>query len=211
MSCERASELSDPADIAPDDPHLAECAECRAQLAALGRIARAMRDVGAGARRAPDHLDRVWSALDRPKPWPRRRTTVIAAAGGLLAMAAGLVIWLRRPEAPPRFSVEMIDGHGAAIRGDAHLGDRLRIRARAEGMVTVRVYRNDRELLLECPRMCAHEAGSFVGDVALDAIARYQVVWISGAALPAPHTPDDDIAAASASNAHSELRELEVR
>lgn len=211
MTCDRARLLVDPDDVDHADPHVAACADCQAQLAALRRIARAMRDVGASSRRRPDHLERVWTALDRTSRPRRARSTIVATGAVLLAAAAVVALWLRRPAPPPRFEVSVISGSGAAIRGDAHLGDRVRIRARAEDAITVRVYRNDRHLLLDCPRMCRREGGSYVGEVPLDAVARYQVAWIRGTVPPATGSLDGDIAAATAAGAQHELRELEVR
>ncbi len=211
MTCERAAQIVDPDDIDPSDPHVIACDACQAQLAALRRIVHAMRDAGASRQRAPDHLDRVWAAIDRRPATSRRpRIAIVAATAGVLAAAAVLLLWLRRPAAPPQFAVDVLDGKSAPIRGDAHLGDRLRVRARAGASITVRVYRNDRELLLECPRMCRREHGADVGEVTLDAVARYQVLWFGGA-VSAARSPDEDIAAATAAGARFELRELEVR
>jgi hypothetical protein len=220
VSCERAVLLADADEVDPNDPHVAGCADCQAQLAAMRRIARAMRDIGSDARRAPDHLERVWATLDREvgthlshTSRTRRKTMIgVGAAAGILAMAAGTLLWLRRPAPAPRFAVDVINSsEGAAIRGDAHLNDRLRVRARADRAVTVRVYRNDSELLLECPRACRREGDTLVGDVALDAIARYQVLWIEGATPPPATTLDADIASVTAAGARYDLRELEVR
>jgi hypothetical protein len=203
VSCDRAAAIADPDEV--DADHLAGCADCQAQLAAMRRIAHAMREVGASAKRRPDHLARVWAAVDKPprRRWlPRSGAGMITAGGVLVAAAAVLVLWLRRPEPPPRFAIDVVAGNGTAIRGDAKLGDRLRIRAR-EG--AVRVYVNDRRLVLECPRMCQHQ------ELVLDAIARYQVLWIDGPAPAPTGSIDGDIAAASAAGARHELRELEVR
>ena len=207
MTCERARQIADPGEIDPDDPHVKDCTDCQAQLAALGRITHAMRDVGVRSRRAPDHLARVWAAVDRR---PARRWLPIAGAGTVLvAAAAALVLWLRRPE-PQRLAIDVIAGDGAATRGDARVGDRLRIRAREGDAIGVRVYRNDRHLVLECPRMCVRDDGSMRGELVLE-IARYQVLWLDGPAPPPTGSVDGDIAAATAAGARHELRELEVR
>lgn len=222
MSCERAARLVDPGEVDLGDPHVAACADCQAELDAVRRIAGAIRHVGNDARRAPDHLERVWATLDRHAgssrssaaraSRTRSRLVVAGAAAGVLALAAGVLLWLRAPAPAPRFAIDVIDGdEGAAIRGDAHLGDHLRVRAQAGKAVTVRVYRNDRELLLECPRSCRRDGDSFVGQVTLDGVARYQVLWIAGTAPPAATTLDADIAAVTAAGAQYELREVDVR
>jgi hypothetical protein len=207
VSCERARLIVDPLELDPGDAHVQGCADCQAQLAALRRITHAMRDVGARSRRAPDHLARVWAAVEQR---PARNWLPIAGAGTVLvAAAAALVLWLRKPD-PPQLAIDVIAGDGAAIRGDARVGDRLRIRARDGDAIHVRVYRNDRHLVLECPRMCTRDDGSMRGELVLE-IARYQVLWLDGPTAPPTGSVDGDIAAATQAGARHELRELEVR
>jgi hypothetical protein len=140
----------------------------------------------------------------RPGRWLR-----FAAPAVGLAAAAALIWWLRGGEPAPRFAVEVVSQHAVAIRGDARLGDRLRVRARVGAAVWI--YRNDRELLLACPRDCARDGDALIGEIALDAIARYQIVWLSTASAPAPGGElERDVAAASAAGATHELREIAV-
>ncbi len=219
--------------------HLDRCADCGPRLAEYERIARAMREIGAAHQRRPDHLARLWARIDERKriagwgprglrPWggaeprgidapPARRPgrwPWLAAPALGLAAAVALIWWLRGGEpAPgepaPRFAVEVVSQHAVAVRGDARLGDRLRVRARAGAAVWI--YRNDRELLLACPRDCARDGDALIGEVALDAIARYQIVWLSTASAPAPGGElERDVAAASAAGATHELREIVV-
>ncbi len=194
--------------------HLDRCADCGPRLAEYERIARAMREIGAAHQRRPDHLARLWATIDaRPARRPGRWPWLAAPALGLAA-AVALIWWLRGGEpAPgepaPRFAVEVVSQHAVAVRGDARLGDRLRVRARAGAAVWI--YRNDRELLLACPRDCARDGDALIGEVALDAIARYQIVWLSTASAPAPGGElERDVAAASAAGATHELREIVV-
>ena len=59
--------------------------------------------------------------------------------------------------------------------------------------------------------MCRAMANAVTGEVTLDAIARYQIVWLSAASVPAPGGDlESDIAAATAAGASHELRELVV-
>ena len=198
--------IVDPDDV--DPAHVAGCADCQAQLAAVRRITHAMREVGAHANRKPDHLSRVWAAVGQP---PRRRRLPIAGAGTVLvAAAAALVFWLRRPEPPPRFDVVVVAGNGEPIRGAAKLGDTLRVRARQGNAISVRVYANDRHLVLECPRMCRSSDGAMIGEVVLE-LANYQVLWIDGPAPSPTGSIDGDIAAAKAAGAQHEMIELEIR
>ena len=204
MSCERAAAIVDPDEV--DAAHVAGCAECQAQLAAVRRITGAMREAGAHAKRKPDHLARVWATVERP----RRNWLPYAGAGTVLvAAAAVLVFWLRRPDPAPRFDIDFVASSGEPVRGDAKLGDRMRVRAREGKAIAVRVYANDRNLVLECPRACRTSDGAMIGEITLE-IAKYQVLWIDGT-VPVTGTVDGDIAAAKAAGAKHELRELEVR
>ena len=144
------------------------------------------------------------AAARRPARWPW-----LAAPAVGLAAAIALIWWLRGGEPAPRFEVEVVSAHAVAIRGDAHLGDRLRVRARAGAAVWI--YRNDRELLLACPRDCTRDGDALIGELALDAIARYQVVWLSADGVsPGGGELERDVAAASAAGATHELREIVV-
>jgi hypothetical protein len=191
--------------------HLDRCVDCGARVAGYQRIARAMRDIGASHVRRPDHLARLWAQLDAPPMRRPGRWLRFAAPAVALAAAAALIFWLRGGEPPPRFAVEVISHGAIAIRGDAGLGDRLRVRARAGAAVWI--YRNDRELLLACPRDCERDSDALTGEVTLDAIGRYQIVWVSAASAPAPAPGGElerDVAAASAAGASHELREIVV-
>jgi hypothetical protein len=188
--------------------HIESCAECRTHRDAYQRIALAMRDAGAGHVRRSDHLARLWARTDAPSAKPSRRWPRFAAPAVGLAAAAALVWWLRA-EPPPRFAIEVVARTVVAIRGDARLGDRLRVRARVGAAVWI--YRNDHELLLVCPRDCRHDGDAVMGEIVLDAIGRYQVVWWSAASGPLPTGDlERDVAAASAAGAAHELREIAV-
>jgi hypothetical protein len=97
----------------------------------------------------------------------------------------------------------------------AHVGDRLRITAVAVAgeNVAVRVFRDDGEPLLDCPRQCQLEDGAWTGEVVLGARGSYQIVWLrSRAPLPPPaRTPSDEVTRAAQAGARYELREIAVR
>lgn len=188
--------------------HLESCAECRPRRAAYERIALAMREIGAPHVRRTDHVARLWTHLD-DAPRPKRRwLRFVAPAVGLVA-AIALIWWLGRGDPPPRFAVEVVAQDAVAFRGEAKLGDRLRVRARAGAAMWI--YRNDHDLLLVCPRDCVRDGDAVVGEVALDAIGRYQIVWLSTASGPFPGGElERDVAAATAAGAAHELREIAV-
>lgn len=223
--CPRAAEATRDHTLAAlldDAEHLERCAECRAALAGLQRLTGALVEISGSARRRPDHVARVLAASatgERAAPiipmhrsWRRR---VAAVAAPMIALAAGLVAvwWLRRdPERPtaPRFAFEIAAQHGAVLRGDASLGDLLRVSARTGAALWV--YRNDVELLLVCPRDCRRDGEALLGELPLDVIGRYQIVWLSTDHVPQPSGDlQRDIAAARAAGATHELRDLEVQ
>jgi RNA polymerase sigma-70 factor, ECF subfamily len=185
------------------------------------RIARAIREVSAGVERRPDHVARaiaagvavtpIGAAPRSSRNWARRAARI---AGPVLALAAAaaLVWWLRRDRepAPPRFAMEIVAHGRPVLRGDAQLGERLRVTARAGAAIWI--YRNDHELVLVCPRDCRRDGEQLVGELVLDAIGRYQVVWLSTEQLPLPSGDlERDVAAARAAGATHDLRDLEVR
>jgi len=142
---------------------------------------------------------------------PRRARRVGWWAGPALAFAAAvaLVWWLRPAPATPRFAVEIVALGPRTQRGDAHLGDRLRVVARAGAAIWI--YRNNRELLRVCPRDCRADGEQLRVELELDAIGRYQIVWLSSDRAPAPAGDvERDVAAARAAGAVHELRDVEV-
>lgn len=193
----------------PDEAaqHVATCQECQEQRRRYQRLLSALHAQGSDAPRRTDHVARVLAAS---RPSPVRRW---AAAGAVVALAAALALWWRlRPSESivPELAVEVIAQAGPTLRGDARLGDRLQVRARAGAAVWI--YRNDHELLLVCPRDCQQEHGVVQGEVTIDQVGSYQVVWLSPApALEATGQLEADIAAARAAGARHQLREFEVQ
>lgn len=187
--------------------HLAACQTCQEQRRRYQRVLWALRAQGSETPRRTDHVAR---ALAAARPHPTRRWLVPGAA---LALAAALALWWRlRPAEPalPEFSVEVVAQAGPALRGDAQLGDRLRVRTRPDAAVWV--YRNDRELLLVCPRDCQRRGEAVEGELTIDQVGRYQVVWLAPApAAEARGQMEADVAAARAAGARYQLREIEVQ
>lgn len=199
--------------------HLASCAGCQEQREKYRRLTGAIKEVSAGVKRRGDHVARVLAAgaaSDEVTPLRRGGWRRMAVAAPIAAMAAGLALvwWLRRDpvEPAPRFALEIVEKGGASMRGEAQLGDLLRVKARVGAAVWV--YRNDRELLLVCPRDCRRDGDGdgMVGELALDAIGHYQVVWLSTDRVPSPSGElERDVAAAVATGASRELRDVEVQ
>lgn len=191
------------------EAHLAGCARCQEQLARYRRLTGALREVSGAAKRRPDHVARVLARAPQV-PSPPRHNKMTAMP--ILALVAGVALlwWLRRdPDPPARFAMEIVEERGAVMRGDAQLGATLRVTLQPGAALWI--YRNDRELLLTCPKDCRRDGGKLVGELALDAVGSYQVVWLSTDQLPAPGGAlTGDLKAAAAAGARHELRSLEV-
>jgi anti-sigma factor RsiW len=68
------------------DEHLADCADCREELALQSRLYTAMRSGPDAAPADPQPaLQRLWQRIDAATPVPQRRTTSLPLARGLLA------------------------------------------------------------------------------------------------------------------------------
>ncbi|MEZ4360725.1 MAG: hypothetical protein R3B48_11130 [Kofleriaceae bacterium] len=217
---ERAG-LGDLLDEPPElQAHLASCERCRASRERYARLGAALAQLGEGAARRGDHVARVLATIDAvtphavtPRRWPRRVARVAAPLFALAAMAA-LVWWWRGGAgvpAPARFTMTMIAQSAKTLRGDAQLGERLEVSARAG--TALWVYRNQHELLLVCPRDCRDDGRESVyGTVQLDQVGTYQVVWVSSANATTPTGDlEADVAAARAAGALHELRELDIQ
>ena len=197
--------------------HLQTCATCLARRATYQRLLLAMRDVEVGAQRRPDHVARALAAArsqaaSAPSMPTWRRPLRVAAPLLAVAAAVALGLWLRRdpPPAPPRFSVVVVAQGKTVLRGDAQLGELLRVTARAGAAIWI--YRDDRALLLSCPRECRRQGDQLIGELVLDTIGRYQIVWLSTDRVPSPTgNLERDVAAARGVGAAHELRDLEVQ
>jgi hypothetical protein len=228
---ERLADLLDDAAPAADGAaedartHVEGCDDCRAARARYQRIARAIAELGTGAQRRSDHVARVLASADGGPaqvaaihPFQRLRRLAPVVAPLAIAAAVLLVWWLRRGPEPvaPQLAIEIVARGESTLRSgarpgsDARLGDRLRVTARAPAAIWI--YRNDRELLRVCPRDCGRDGERLVTEVDLDAIGRYQIVWLSTDQVPLPvGDVERDVAAGRAAGAVHELHELDVR
>lgn len=232
-----AALLDDEAHLAGCEDCQAALAVYRRMTAAIGELSQGARRrddhvaralaTAAAAAEAKVEKDKDEEVAIRSPHQRWRRVAGAAALMAALAAAIALGWWLRRGAGPEelaggndggavdgaagvRLAFEVVAKDGPALRGDAQLGDTLRVTAGA-GMA-LWVYRNDRELLLVCPRDCRRQGQAWIGEVALDAVGAYQLVWLSTDAVPAPSGElERDVAAARAAGATHELRDLDVR
>lgn len=208
----------------PLDDHFATCADCLAARAFYERLHGDIAVAGEGIEPPPGWQAELWAAVEERKSAGRRLRgwwlLVPAAAAVLIA------ILLLRPSAPPparlALAVEVETGTGTVRRGaEAHPGDRLRLRATTgeAGHAELRVYRNNRVLVLRCSTEppCQRRNGALEAELLLPAIGSYQSLLLTSdrALPPLPDTGaglDPDVAAALQAGARATLgTEVEAR
>ncbi len=209
----------------PLDEHFGTCPDCRQARAAYERLRDGLASLDAELEPPPHWQARTWKWIAARRV-RRRRWVPWTVVGGLAAALAALVL-LRNPNAnltAASLRVEL-EARGATRRGDeAHPGDRLRLRASIGGArhAELRVYRDDRELVLRCSAEqppCAASGGwlrdrAIQAPVELDTVGRYQPLLLVG---PRPFPGggaglDADVAAAVAGGAEVRMgRAVDVR
>ncbi|HEX9731226.1 MAG TPA: hypothetical protein VGG06_04475 [Thermoanaerobaculia bacterium] len=185
------------------DEHFAVCADCRAARAAYERLGQALAAAGAELAPPPGWTARVWARLDERRE-RRRRGWLLAPAAALAAAALAAVLWVVPSRPPPAgLRLEVAVESASGRRGlEAQPGDRLVLRAAAGGRphAELRVYRNDRELVLRCAGEppCRRRGDTLEAVVELAAPGAYQSLLLAAdAPLPPPAgTLDDDAGAA---------------
>lgn len=201
----------------PLDEHFTSCDTCREARSSYEALLGDLRELDHDAKPPPDWQDNVWRRIgthQRDRPGKRSRAAAAWRPTALAAIIAAAVLGglLLRPTEAPTLMVAIERGH-LPYRGlEAALpGDRLTIETRtARGRHTaLRVYRNEHELVAECPGSSACEtAGRRLRlTLRLEAIGRYQTVLLSS---PVPLPPavgvlDVDCGAAVEQGARIEL------
>jgi hypothetical protein len=209
----------------PLDDHFATCPDCLAERAAYERLREEIataHDGIEGIEPPPGWQAGVWAAIEKRKAARRRWRgwwlLVPAAAAALL-----IAVLLLRPPARTMtqlaLAVQIETGAGPVRRGDeAHPGDRLRLRATIGEAphAELRIYRNDRALVLRCSTgpPCRSGDGTLEAELVLPSIGSYQsLLMTSDRPLPESGTGlDADVAAAQAAGARATMGdEIEVR
>jgi hypothetical protein len=207
----------------PLDEHFATCSDCLAARAAYERLRGEIAAAGQEIEPPPGWQAGVWAAIEERRSARRRPRfgwLLLPAAAAAIVLA---FVLLRRPEPPPAqlaLAVEVEAGPGAVRRGaEAHPGDRLRLRASTAGAshAELRVYRNDRALVLRCSTEppCRRRGDVLEAAFPLPAAGSYQPLLVtSGRPLPGTGAGglDADVAAALGAGARTTLgNEIEVR
>ncbi len=184
----------------PLDPHFAECPECVAARAAYENLGRRLVALGQNEEPLVGWEQRVQRALaTQPEPRrfrPRWWVTVPASAAaiGLLVVAG------TRLARPPEAGLVVTTRDGAGVfRGEPlRPGQVMVLNAQTGGaaQAELRVYRDDREIVLRCSSEppCRRAGRRIRAELPLEAIGQYQpVLLLSARALPPPRgTLDQD-------------------
>lgn len=195
----------------PLDEHFSTCPDCVAARAAYDRLRAELASLGAELEAPERWQAQTWQRIEARRT-RRRRWQPWLLVGSLAAAVVAFAL-LRTPQAdlPATLRVEVETG-GTQRRGDeAHPGDHLTLQASTGGAThaELRVYRNDRELLLRCSANppCVRSGRSLSAHLDLDAAGRYQPLLLVGPrAFPAPTGDlDGDTAAAVATGSEVEL------
>ncbi len=177
------------------------------------RLEHAIEQLGADLEPPPGWEARVLAAVEpRRRPWWGRGWLAVPALAAIaLALAVVLIPRaLRHEPGPLVVSAELVAG-SQKVRGPSA----IRAVARGgEGHRAIWIYRDERELVAQCPGHPACQSSDDALSLVLDVpIGNYQVIALSSAAaLPAAaSSPERDLGAATAAGATWQLRELEVR
>lgn len=213
----------------PLDEHFATCPDCLEARAAYDRLRGGLASLDADLEPPARWQAHTWQRIEQRRT-RRRRWVPWSIVGGLAAAVAAFALLLTPSANLAAASLRVeIETRGAPRRGDdAHPGDLLRLQASTGGArhAEVRIYRDDRELVLRCSadQQCTGagvfsgggviEGGAIRANLELDAVGRYQPLLLVGRRpFPAPGAGlDGDIAAAVAAGAEVRMgRALDVR
>lgn len=209
------------------DRHFDECPDCRAARAEYRRLGEAIAVAGADKSPPEGWQKRVWSEIRQNGPrsawwrggWNGWRRGWALVPVGLAAVVAAAVLLKPPPASVPELVAHVEPGGGPARRGtEAQPGDRLVLEALTGGLANaeLRVYLNERELVLRCSTEapCERRGDELWGELVLTAIGTYQPVFLAAdELLPEPGEGlDADAATAMRRGAVVELpKAIEVR
>jgi hypothetical protein len=200
----------------PLDPHFERCPDCRTAGEEYRRLQERLEQSPSAAEPPDGWQDRVWQEIDddvKPPGTNWKRYSLLAAA------AAVVIFLVFNPEIVRRLmplsktiqiAIVPLQGQTLRTEGEAKLGDLLAIESRVGNnkYYELRVYRHDRELVLQCsddPPCVLKWFGNVEASVKLDTIGTYQpVLLISDNPLPDP-VPDLDDDARRAADSGAEV------
>jgi hypothetical protein len=195
------------------DEHFQTCPDC----VAARRAVESVRSGLAGLARA-DELPagwegRVWTAIDRRPARSGRRRWIWLPAAAAAAVVLVAVLRIGAPRSGGAGLDVAVESGGITYRGQgmARPGDVLRLRAKTGGAraAELRVYRNDRSLVVGCSAEppCQREDGTIDARVVLGSVGSFQpVLLLSDRPLPTTTGGlDQDVGSARATGARIHL------
>ncbi len=149
----------------------------------------------------PSALPPSTPATPAPRGWWRR--PAVRGAGGALAVAAAVALWLKvgRGGPPAPSEIRLAVYHQERVRSspdEIAVGDRLVLKAKPRGRGEVRVFRSDGTEVGRCPggpSCTTNAAGQLTLEVSLDSPVQYRAIFVVGvepAALAPPGASMND-------------------
>lgn len=164
----------------PLDEHFATCPDCREARAVYERLRQEIREVGVEEEPPPGWEARVWQRIEERRRRPR--WAWVLAPLGAAALAATLFFALPRTPSTPSLVQEIVGGETVVRAASAHPGDRLELHVETAGAryAELRVYRNERELLLRCPgdSSCERDGSEIRVSLTFPSAGEYQAVLV---------------------------------
>lgn len=205
----------------PLDEHFESCPDCRRERAAYERLQRSLTEDEEQLRPRAGWQARVRGRIEA-RSAQRRVLRRRAVLGGLAAAAAAILVAVLLPVEPSPASIEVsLASGGRGVRGatTGTVGDRLEVTARSGGSprAEIRVYRDDRELVLRCSSEppCVRRGRHLAAGLVLELRGSYQPLLVTGdGELPPPTGGglDADVGALVEGGAEVALgEEIEVR
>lgn len=205
----------------PLPKHCLTCPQCQKELESYQKLKQALADniphpasadVQASLEPPSDWRERTWEAIEgRQKQRSFARRWIPATAAVAAALLLLILLPTRRGPAPFSFHQEILS-EGSVRRGEsAQPGDRLILRATTGGAAhaELRVYRDERDLVLRCSSEppCILNGDRLEANLVMESLGSYQpLVLLSEQPIPAPSSGlDADAGAAAAVGARVEL------
>jgi hypothetical protein len=163
----------------PLDEHFATCPDCREAQAVYERLRQEIGEMDM-EEPSPGWEARVWQRIGERRRRPR--WAWVLAPIGAAALAATLFFALPRTPSTPSLAQEIVGGETVVRAASAHPGDRLELRVETAGApyAELRVYRNERELLLRCPggSSCERDGSEIRASLIFPSAGEYQAVLV---------------------------------
>jgi hypothetical protein len=187
----------------PLGEHFATCPDCLDARAVYQRLRQDLAGLGADEEPPAGWEARVWARIGERKRKPR--WIWFLAPVGAAALAATLFFAMPRTPLSPSLVQEVVAGGPVRRAAGARPGDRLDLRAGTAGSphAELRIYRNGRDLVLQCPGdagdpSCRRDGDALRASLTLPSAGDYRAMLIlDDEPLPPPRKSLDADAGAA--------------